>query len=237
MASTPDLAERQAAAPARSLEDLAPGTGPPERWYDRSSIQADAMVTIADQSPEDFERLAPEGRFCEYIDGVIYMPSPATDRHQLIVFFLASLFDFFRWERGGPAFADLLLGPAVLRLSETCKLEPDIFIRPAAGAEGDQPPALLVVEVLSRSTKSHDLGRKLQVYRDAGIPEIWLIDDLSEDRAIYVERKVGEGYRRDMVRQGRVESTILPGFWINAEWLWAQSLPNPRECLLQMLGP
>ena len=54
----------------------------PELWFDRSSITADVMVTIEGVSEEEWWRYAPEGRVCEFFDGVVYMPSPATIEHQ-----------------------------------------------------------------------------------------------------------------------------------------------------------
>src|SRR3954449_3850120 len=69
---------------------------PPELWFDRSSITVDAMVTIEGVTEEDWWRYAPEGRICEYIDGVVYMPSPATDEHQDVTLFWADILNGFR---------------------------------------------------------------------------------------------------------------------------------------------
>src|SRR4051794_22343892 len=68
--------------------------------YDRSSMPDGLLVMIPGQSPEDFERSAPVNRFCEYIDGVVYMPSPVTDRHQDLTNFFIHLLDGFDCERG-----------------------------------------------------------------------------------------------------------------------------------------
>ena len=38
--------------------------------YDRSSLVGDFMVMIDDQTEEEYLRRCPEGRFCEFIDGV-----------------------------------------------------------------------------------------------------------------------------------------------------------------------
>jgi len=229
MATSTTTSSRVTVTPAAEERSQAALLG----WYDRSSIAVDAMVAIEDQSPEDFERHAPENAFCDYIDGVVYMPSPASDRHQKLVFFLAFLIQGMnrRVEMG-----DVMLGPAVLRLSERHKLEPDVFVKPPETAGPDAPKALLVIEALSNSTRSHDPGRKLQVYRDAGIPEIWIVDDLGPDRAVFAERRIGEGYRRDMIPHGRLDSSALPGFWIDVDWLWADPLPDGNNCLDRLRG-
>ena len=207
---------------------------PPSGWYNRASISLDVMVTIEDQTPDDFERYAPENAFCDYLDGVVYMPSPVSDRHQDVVFFLSQLLGPFRHRMGTGV---VRLGPAVLRLGEYRKPEPDLFVLPPADAPPGAPPACFVLEMLSPSTRSHDLGRKLQVYRDAGIPEIWLIDHLGRDRSVIVERKVGDGYRRESFERGRLDSTALPPFWIEVDWLWSDPLPDPSACLDAILGP
>jgi hypothetical protein len=38
------------------------------------------------------------------------------------------------------------------------------------------------------------------------------------------------------VTAGRVESSVLPGFWIDAAWLWRPDLPSTVDCLRQILG-
>lgn len=225
-----------ATAPARRSPDPepvaeAPAPAPPESWYDRYSITVDAMVTILDQSPEDFERLAPENRFCDYIDGVVYMPSPVSDDHQLQVGFFYFLVAGYNDER---AIGTVLLGPAVLRLSERRKPEPDLFVRPADPAAG--VAALLVLERLSPSTRGHDLNLKLTIYRDAGIPEILILDD--DSHSLIIERKVGDGYHRERLTEGHFRSEALPGFWIDVAWLWSDPLPRWRPCLEAILaGP
>lgn len=226
----PRKTARVTRGPAQSTEPTVE-PGPTAEWYDRSSIDVDAMVMILDQSPEDFERRAPETRFCDYLDGVVYMPSPASDRHQDLGGFLYVLLRGFCEDRDAGL---VLTGPAVLRLGPTRIPEPDVFVRPMPGVAADVP-ALLVVEVLSNSTRTHDLGRKLAAYRDARIPDVWLIDD--RDRLVHAEGRVGEGYRRRSVGSGRLEATGLPGFWIDVDWLWSDPPPKVAGCLRQLLAP
>jgi Uma2 family endonuclease len=90
--------------------------------------------------------------------------------------------------------------------------------------------------VPSPSDRAYDLPHKAAIYRSAGIPEIWYVD--GEEPALVVDRRVEAGYRRDSHPEGFVGSASLPGFWIDAAWLWPDPLPNPRECLERILaGP
>lgn len=230
MASHADLeADRQHRHPDN-------GSPPPELWYDRSSIKVDAMVTIEDQTEEDFFLYAPEKRYCEFIDGVVYMPSPVSLRHQELVLFWAALLDGFCGDRGGERVA---MGPAVLRVAPDRDLEPDVFVVPV-GAE-PMPPnglamgeAVLVVEVLSPGNRSHDLTRKAAVYRDAKIPEIVFVDD--RDKVLIVHRLAGDDYETARIAEGRWESSAVPGFWLDVSWLRDDPLPRARRLIDTILA-
>lgn len=211
---------------------------PAECWYDRSSLTVDAVVTIEGQTEEDFFRYAPETRFCEFIDGIVYMPSPVNIWHQEVVIFLVDLLNGFRLARGtGP----VMMGPAVLRVAPNRDLEPDLFVVPI-GARPLPPSGLafgqadLVIEVLSPGNRSHDLKRKAAVYREAGIPEIWYVD--GRDKVLIAERRDGDSYHVERLADGPRASAALPGFWVDVAGLWADPLPNPRRCLEAVLaGP
>ena len=79
-----------------------------------------------------------------------------------------------------------------------------------------------------------DAREKLPRYREAGIPEIWLIDPF--EQKVVAERQAGSSYRRTELAAGRLESIVVPGFWIEASWLWRDELPSTVSCLRQVLG-
>lgn len=201
----------------------------PAKVFDRSSFEGDFPVLIPCQTSEDFELYASERQRCEYFDGVIYMPSPVTDRHQLFVGFFFDLFNGFQLERG---IGTILMGPGVLRLSDDHKPEPNVFIRPTGADEWD-PRALLVVEILS-TNRAYDLEFKRAIYEQAGIPEVWYVDD--RDKALIVIRKEGDSYRMEHLTEGIVVVPSVPGLWINVSWLWSKPLPSPRRCLETILA-
>ncbi len=129
---------------------------PPELWFDRSSIIADVMVILEGVSEEDWWKYAPDNRVCEYIDGVVYLPSPASREHQDDVGFWFILIQSLL---GETQLGHAVLGPGVLPLGPRKNPEPDVFVVPIGEGPHD-PPALLVIETLSKSTRSHDLGRR-----------------------------------------------------------------------------
>jgi Uma2 family endonuclease len=115
-------------------------------------------------------------------------------------------------------------GNGVVHLATCRKFAPDIFfIRQSHAKEFEGAPDL-VVEVLSSSTRRTDLEEKRPAYQEAGVAEMWFVD--MDSPQILVDRRGGQDYVRERVTGGRVTSTVIPGFWIEAAWLWAEPLPN-----------
>jgi Uma2 family endonuclease len=224
---------------ASNMPEPSPDPDDPTRvWYDRSSLVGDFMVMIPDQTEEDYLRRCPENQFCEYIDGVVYMPSPVDAWHQFEIQFLIILVEMFAQERQAGI---VLTGPTSLKVRPNRYLEPDLFVLPAGGEVQihgfySDPPVLLVVEILSRSTRSNDLKRKVELYREVGAVEIWFVD--LRDQIVFVHVRTEQGYEVREVRMENLHSRALPGFWIDASWLWSRPRPNFRQCLEAILaGP
>ncbi len=206
---------------------------PPNRWFDRSGIKLDAMVTIRGVREIDWWMYAPETRICEYFDGTVYMPSPAKDDHQDQVGFWFDLTNGFCQETG--LAVHVRLGPAVLHLAPGQYPEPDVFVVPK-GPRPLEPRAFLIVEVLSKSTRSHDLGLKTRRYREAQIPEFVYVD-LRKHKLLVRSHADGQE-TEEVLDKGIWRSSGIPGFWIDVAWPWGPDLPNPRRCLETILaGP
>jgi Uma2 family endonuclease len=185
-----------------------------------------------------FDKLADdEDMKAELIDGVMIVHSPASPRHDDISGFLRFLMRGYTGaKRLGKA-----LGPDSLIHLKTCRLfAPDLYFLeqkrvpkrlPKKQFEGAPD---LIVEVLSPSNRSEDLEEKRPAYREAGVKEIWLVDP--EKERVLVDRRRRGCYVTDTITDGRVASAVVPGFWIEAAWLWAEPLPGELECLQTILG-
>jgi Uma2 family endonuclease len=172
---------------------------------------------------EDYLRIPrrpDDGRRFEVIRGVLYVTATPTWPHQYAVSELSYLLQsFVRKRRLGV----ILASPFDIRLPQRIAdpVEPDlIFFRKGNQPQGEdcyfEGVPDMVVEVLSPKTRRRDQTTKLDAYRDAGIPEYWVVDPkartvvvygLSEDRARYVELfrgGVGES----------VGSAVLPGLTV-----------------------
>jgi Uma2 family endonuclease len=122
---------------------------------------------------EDLQSLPDDGRRYELIDGTLVVtPAPGVP-HQVVVLALCRVL-FAARPKGTavlPAPLDFVPHPETV-------LQPDVLVFDAD--EALQPrltrTPLLVVEVLSPSSRSQDLGSKLLAYAKAGVPAYWVID-------------------------------------------------------------
>jgi Uma2 family endonuclease len=84
---------------------------------------------------------------------------------------------------------------ASVRLSDGSLPEPDIVLTTYRGASVVPVESVGLLIEVSDSTLENDLGRKADLYADAGVPEYWVID-LNEDRVLMHAnpREDGSGY-------------------------------------------
>jgi Uma2 family endonuclease len=92
--------------------------------------------------------------------------------------------------------------------------------RPQWGDKNFKGVPDLVVEILSPSSRVYDRKIKLAAYRDAGVPELWLVDPLSRTVAIYGWKM---GQFTELARGGEgdeVASVVLPEFRVQVAELF-----------------
>ena len=186
-------------------------------------------------SEEEFYQLAGEDSDWEYLDGRLVM-SPASDLHEDLFSFLMALLRTYLDERAG---AVVRGSRYPMRLDPSWSPEPDLLVvrserRHLLTRKCLEGPADWVIEIASEGDPRLDEREKLPRYQAAGIPEIWLVDPFS--RSLRVEILAGSGYRSTTVSTGRVSSSVVPGFWIDAGWLWEEKLPSTLACLREILG-
>ncbi len=149
---------------------------------------------------EEFHKLAEasDARY-EYIDGEVYLLASPTWEHQRIVCELLSM--FHEWSRGKkckPVTAPFDI--TLFNEDEENIVQPDIVVVCDPENVNDRGrytgvPSL-VVEVLSESTRSKDMFKKMHVYMAGGVSEYWLVNPAN--REVYIYRFAGgeiAGYR------------------------------------------
>lgn len=127
---------------------------------------------------EDYLAL-PENSRTELIDGVFYnMGAPSTIHQQISVHLSAILRDFIL-SNGGSCVP--FSAPCSVQLDKDDKtmLEPDIFVvcdRDKILDDRVFGAPDLVIEILSPSSRPHDMRLKKAKYMNAGVREYWMID-------------------------------------------------------------
>lgn len=174
---------------------------------------------------DDFVRFPDDGRRHEIIDGVHYVtPSPLV-RHQALVGRL-----YFAIEshlRAHPGMGQVFLSPLDVVLSHYDVVEPDLLF---VGADRDevlttknlQGAPSLVIEVLSKHTRSRDRRLKRDLYERTGVREYWLVDPEASAVTIYREEHAGRfGPAETLDRSRALETGLLPGFALSLAELFA----------------
>jgi Uma2 family endonuclease len=170
--------------------------GLPRRRWTVAEIEALVKAGVLD-----------EGERFELIGGEIVPMNAKGIRHEVLKNALN-----YHFVRNAPA-EFVFAGETTFRLAEDSFVEPDfVFFRKADGLAGLTPKtALLAVEVADSSLR-WDLGRKALIYAHFGIPEIWVIDAVTETTHVHTEPGL-EGYRsiRPMPAAEAVAAVTIPG--------------------------
>ena len=186
-------------------------------------------------SEEEFYRVADEDSDWEYLDGRILMHSPASDQHENLFRFLLTLLSAYLDEKRG---AVVRGSRYPMRLDANWSPEPDILVvrehrRQLMTPRRLEGPADMVIEIVSESDPGLDYREKLPRYRQAGIEEIWIINPFENE--VLAEVNTLTGYATQVLSSGRLESKVLPGFWIEVSWLWQGELPSTLACLREIM--
>jgi Uma2 family endonuclease len=151
---------------------------------------------------DELHRLPDDGNKYELVRGELFVtPAPSVRHEDVLARLHAALVPYVARHSLGMVYRPR----AVLRF-EGSEVEPDLMVRPV-GAPSSQddwaklPTPILVVEVLSATTRRRDLVHKRALYRDAGVPEYWVIDP--EARQVRVVRQ--EADARDTITSEAIE--------------------------------
>jgi Uma2 family endonuclease len=138
----------------------------------------------------------PEGSTTRYelVDGALLVSAEPSLQHQRVNAQVLRLL-----QDHAPPDLEVFL-PVDVRLSPVRQIAPDVTVvrrEDATGRRLERAP-LLVVEVLSPSTRTVDLVLKRRVLEEAGVPSYWLVDP--DDGVVTVLELEEGGYRE--VAQG-----------------------------------
>lgn len=178
----------------------------------------------------------------EWKDGEVVVFMPAKGLHQAVLNFLNHLLDLF------VTFFNLgkiRLAPYAMRAQpDGAAREPDLLFVAKTNQKRLtdsllQGPADLVVELISDESVRRDRQEKFHEYREAGVREYWIIDPRpGRNRADFFRLDENGQYELFATEDDeRVESTVVPGFWIRPSWLWQVEDRDPLQTFFEILTP
>ena len=142
---------------------------------------------VANWTLEELHRLPDDGNRYELVRGALFVTPPPSWEHECLASIIAA--------RLQPYVAEHRLGRihfprSVIRLGPRDEVEPDLMVRPVPETPParweDAPLPILVVEIASDATRRRDRVEKRRLYRDASIPDYWIVD--AEIRTIHLVR-------------------------------------------------
>ena len=158
----------------------------------------------------DLQEIRDEGHRYEIVDGSLHVSASPTPLHQVAAHRLATLLS-------GAAPEDIEVVPAVDIDFGPHVLEPDVLVVPALAVHDGRPkfqPAdlLLVIEVVSPSSRRMDRLVKPSILAEFGIPAYWRIElDGPGAPLVVVYALDGEVYREVVtVRAGEAVTVGVP---------------------------
>jgi Uma2 family endonuclease len=161
----------------------------------------------------DYYQLAELGPRYELIEGELSM-APAPDRaHQ---HFAGNLYFLLRKYLEAQPVGVVYQAPFDVELDEVNVYQPDLLLvrnerRSILTQHGAQGAPDLVVEVLSPKTARFDLGAKRQACLRSGTEELWIVDPVKNEVAIY-RRSDPQTPVLVLTLGNRLTSPLLPGF-------------------------
>ena len=149
---------------------------------------------------DDVDDLPDDGLQYELADGVLLVTPSPRPRHQRMLGRL-----HVRLAAACPDDLEVFLAPFDFRPSRTTSLQPDLMVVRTRDVDDDGliGTPLLVVEVLSPSTRAKDLVLKRALYAESGVPSYWVLDPV--DATALVLRLEGGDYVEVARGRGPVE--------------------------------
>jgi Uma2 family endonuclease len=135
---------------------------------------------------EELHSLPDDGNKYELVRGELFVtPAPAVSHETVASRLSLMLTPHVEQHRLG-----LVYHPRAVMRFQGSEVEPDLMVRQPPNDDEpweDAPTPILIVEILSPSTRRRDQVQKRSLYMDAGVAAYWMVD--SERRVITVVRQ------------------------------------------------
>src|SRR5918992_1829479 len=128
-------------------------------------------------SYEEFLAFGEDTTHAEWVDGEVTVFVPPSERHQDVLWFLATLLGWYARRLG---LGKVIFAPFEMRLARSAR-EPDLLFvaaqhRDRLTGKRVEGPADLVIELVSDDSVARDRAEKFREYQEAGVLEYWVFD-------------------------------------------------------------
>ena len=135
------------------------------------------MATRAKQwTLDEVHSLPDDGNKYELVRAELFVTPPPSEDHETILARLSRILDPYVAANG----LGMVYHPRSVMRFEGSEVEPDLMVRQPRTDKGrdwdDAPTPILIVEVLSGSTRRRDHVQKRELYLDAKVAEYWIVD-------------------------------------------------------------
>jgi Uma2 family endonuclease len=175
--------------------------------------------------------------WAEWVDGKVILMSPVDIVHADLSAFLMQLVGVFVNDH---ELGKVIAEPFQIRLPRfRRRRSPDLFFVSNARLERlhrthFQGGPNLVIEIISPESQSRDRREKFLEYQGSGVKEYWLIGPLSKSLEVYSSKN--RKFVRVEPEAGSIHSMVVPGLYINPDWLWRSRFPSVSSLLKEMAG-
>jgi Uma2 family endonuclease len=180
----------------------------------------------------------PDLKHAELIDGIVYMPSPASRAHQLFQSFLDGWLD--QYASSTPGCMPAVDGTWLMGKDQVPQPDTTLSILPEyggqSGVDGLYPSGApeLVVEIAVTS-RSRDFGAKKRLYERAGVREYLIVVPRIEELAAFSLTPLG--FRpHETDGDGVFRSQVFPGLWLDNRAVWVLDRQRRNAVLQQGLA-
>ena len=135
---------------------------------------------------DDLQRLPDDGNKYEVVRGHLFVTPAPAPRHEVILARLSRILEPYIEAQ---SLGRIYRPRAIIRFEDS-EVEPDLMVRaepPMIDTSSEAwPMPVLVVEVLSRTTRRRDFVDKRELYLDMDVAQYWIVD--ADARRIHVVR-------------------------------------------------
>lgn len=174
-----------------------------------------------------------EGWF-EWVNGEVLKMSNPSLKHQQLSRFLTSILQSWAEEK---KIGEVIPAPFQIKMDfRPSGRQPDIMFVSNENLHRLEKQyvngtADLIIEIVSPESFYRDTEKKFEEYEMAGVEEYWIIDYRRRTANFYYLDKNGKYKLLPLSSDGKFESRVIEGLWINTDWLWQEELPSLMDVL------